>query len=91
MSKFWSPLVSGLVPYVPGEQPKLANLTKLNTNENPFPPSSAVLGAIQKAASPNLRRYPDALANDLRKEFSAQNNLSIDNIFVANLQFPSNL
>ena len=35
MSQFWSPLVHSLTPYVPGEQPKLANLIKLNTNENP--------------------------------------------------------
>ena len=41
MSRYWSEVVHGLTPYVPGEQPKLANLIKLNTNENPFPPSPA--------------------------------------------------
>ena len=47
MSRFWSPVVHDLTPYVPGEQPKLANLVKLNTNENPYPPSPHVLAAIR--------------------------------------------
>ena len=47
MSRFWSPVVHDLTPYVPGEQPKLANLVKLNPNENPYPPSPQVLAAIQ--------------------------------------------
>ncbi|HAJ70965.1 MAG TPA: histidinol-phosphate transaminase, partial [Methylophilaceae bacterium] len=45
MSKYWSPVVHGLTPYVPGEQPKLANLVKLNTNENPYGPSPKVIAA----------------------------------------------
>ena len=49
MSRFWSPVVHDLTPYVPGEQPKLANLVKLNTNENPYPPSPRVLAAIRAA------------------------------------------
>jgi histidinol-phosphate aminotransferase len=47
MSRFWSKVVGTLTPYVPGEQPKIANLIKLNTNENPYPPSPKVLVAIQ--------------------------------------------
>ena len=47
MSKFWSPFVKDLVPYVPGEQPKLARLVKLNTNENPYGPSPQALAAMQ--------------------------------------------
>ena len=47
MSQFWSPLVHRLTPYVPGEQPKLPDLVKLNTNENPYPPSPHVLAAMQ--------------------------------------------
>ena len=46
MSKFWSPFVKELVPYVPGEQPKLTKLVKLNTNENPYGPSPKALAAI---------------------------------------------
>ena len=49
-SVFWSDGVAGLHPYVPGEQPQIANLVKLNTNENPFPPSEQVLAAIAAAA-----------------------------------------
>ena len=51
MSRFWSQVVRDLTPYVPGEQPKIANLIKLNTNENPFPPSPKVLAAIRELAS----------------------------------------
>jgi histidinol-phosphate aminotransferase len=46
MSQYWSSFVNDLVPYVPGEQPKIANLIKLNTNENPYGPSPDVLEAI---------------------------------------------
>ena len=46
MSRFWSPVVHGLSPYVPGEQPKLDGIVKLNTNENPYAPSPRVLAAI---------------------------------------------
>ena len=74
MSRFWSPVVHDLTPYVPGEQPKLANLIKLNTNENPFPPSPRVHAAIlaelgQDAAS--LRLYPDPNADLLKQAIAA--------------------
>ena len=59
MSKFWSPFVKNLVPYVPGEQPKLAKLVKLNTNENPYGPSPKALAAMQTELNDNLRLYPD--------------------------------
>ncbi|NUS70216.1 MAG: histidinol-phosphate transaminase, partial [Ensifer adhaerens] len=59
MSKYWSPIVSKLKPYVPGEQPRIANLVKLNTNECPYGPSEKVLDAIAAAASSDLRLYPD--------------------------------
>jgi len=59
MSKFWSPFVKSLVPYVPGEQPKLAKLVKLNTNENPYGPSPKALAAMQTELNDNLRLYPD--------------------------------
>ncbi len=64
MSKFWSPLTASLVPYVPGEQPKDKTYIKLNTNENPYPPSPKVTEAITGAANADLRLYPDP---DLRR------------------------
>ena len=51
MSRYWSSLVHRLMPYVPGEQPRLPNLVKLNTNENPYPPSPRVDAAISEEMS----------------------------------------
>lgn len=59
MSRFWSEIVKNLQPYIPGEQPKGTNLIKLNTNENPYPPSPQVLQALQLEANDTLRLYPD--------------------------------
>jgi len=59
VSQYWSDLVRHLQPYVPGEQPKLTNLIKLNTNENPYGPSPRVLAAIAAGVSDSLRLYPD--------------------------------
>ena len=70
MSQFWSPLVHSLTPYVPGEQPKLANLIKLNTNENPYPPSPHAVAAMQAelgADGSALRLYPDPNADRLKE------------------------
>ena len=58
MSRYWSPVVGTLSPYVPGEQPKLPDLVKLNTNENPYGPSPKVLQAIAAAAGDMLKLYP---------------------------------
>ena len=69
MSRFWSPVVRDLTPYVPGEQPRIANLVKLNTNENPYPPSPAVLAAIRAELGDDaarLRLYPDPNADLLK-------------------------
>ena len=59
MSKFWSPFVKGLVPYVPGEQPKLVAAGQMNTNENPYGPSPQALAAMQAELNDDLRLYPD--------------------------------
>jgi len=56
--KFWSERIQAQTPYIAGEQPKLQNLVKLNTNENPYPPSPKVLDAIKTAATGDLRLYP---------------------------------
>ncbi|MDR1889337.1 MAG: histidinol-phosphate transaminase, partial [Zoogloeaceae bacterium] len=69
MSQFWSAVVHGLNPYHPGEQPKLAGLVKLNTNENPYPPSPRVVAAIRAELGEEgarLARYPDPRGDRLR-------------------------
>jgi histidinol-phosphate aminotransferase len=66
MSRYWSNVVKGLTPYVPGEQPKLANLVKLNTNENPYGPSPRVFEALRGEIGDTLRLYPDPNADRLK-------------------------
>ena len=83
-SSFFSPVVSQLVPYVPGEQPKLANLVKLNTNENPYPPSPRVIAAIQAAAQQGLQLYPDPESSALRQIIAAQHGLAAQHVFLGN-------
>jgi histidinol-phosphate aminotransferase len=83
MSRFWSPVVRGLSPYVPGEQPKLDDLIKLNTNENPYEPSPRVLAAIA-AATTRLRLYPDPGATTLRAAIAARTGVAPDQVFVGN-------
>ena len=83
MSRFWSPVVHELSPYVPGEQPKLDNLIKLNTNENPYPPSPRVLAAIA-AATDRLRLYPDPSAASLRETIAAYYKVAPEEVFAGN-------
>src|ERR1700760_3279883 len=83
MSRFWSPVVHTLSPYVPGEQPKVDGLVKLNTNENPYPPSPRVLEAIA-AATDRLRLYPDPRATVLRETIAAHHGVAPDEVFVGN-------
>ena len=83
MSRFWSPIVRTLTPYVPGEQPRVDGLVKLNTNENPYPPSAKVLDAIN-AATARLRLYPDPRATALREAIAARYKVSPDEVFVGN-------
>lgn len=87
MSRFWSKVVHNLTPYVPGEQPKLTNLVKLNTNENPYGPSPLVLEAIQVATADTLRLYPDPNADHLRQSiagFYGTQGIEPRQIFVGN-------
>lgn len=84
MSQFWSPIVQTLTPYVPGEQPKLPGLIKLNTNENPYPPSPAVTAAIHAVTADSLRLYPDPDASELKKTLAAYHDVQQDEIFVGN-------
>lgn len=84
MSEYWSELVHRLTPYVPGEQPKLQNLVKLNTNENPFGPSPKVLAALQAEASESLRLYPDPDSSRLKSAIAEYHGLQANQVFVGN-------
>ncbi len=84
MSRFWSALVRDLSPYVPGEQPRIAGLIKLNTNESPLGPSPRALEAIRAEAADSLRLYPDPLATALRETLAAYHGVRPDQVFVGN-------
>ena len=84
MSKFWSPFVKDLVPYVPGEQPKLAKLVKLNTNENPYGPSPKAIAAMQAELNDNLRLYPDPNGERLKQAVAGYYGVRLDQVFVGN-------
>jgi histidinol-phosphate aminotransferase len=84
MSKFWSDVVHKLTPYVPGEQPKLDNLVKLNTNENPYGPSPKVIEALKLEAADTLRLYPDPNSDALKAAIANTYNLQASQVFVGN-------
>ncbi|GGP28062.1 histidinol-phosphate transaminase [Silvimonas amylolytica] len=84
MSRFWSPIVQTLTPYVPGEQPKIANLIKLNTNENPYGPSPRVLEAIAAESSDALRLYPDPNSDRLKQTIASYHGIAPNEVFVGN-------
>jgi histidinol-phosphate aminotransferase len=81
---YWSPVVHRLTPYVPGEQPKLSNLVKLNTNENPYGPSPRVLDAIRAELSDALRLYPDPNAERLKQAIADYYGVAPAQVFVGN-------
>jgi len=85
MSRFWSATVCALQPYIPGEQPKLANLVKLNTNENPYGPSPRALAAMQAEIGETLKLYPDPESVRLREAIAAFfGEISLEQVFVGN-------
>lgn len=84
MNTFWSAAIRGLEPYVPGEQPKTGQLVKLNTNENPYPPSPQVLSALQACANADLRLYPDPEGHALRRAIANLHGFAPDNVFLGN-------
>lgn len=84
MSQFWSDVVHRLTPYVPGEQPKMEHLVKLNTNENPYGPSPSVLAAIKAELTDNLRLYPDPNSEKLRAAIAHYHGLATAQVFVGN-------
>ncbi|MCS3466381.1 histidinol-phosphate aminotransferase [Pseudomonas sp. JUb42] len=84
MSKFWSSFVSDLVPYVPGEQPKLTKLTKLNTNENPYGPSPKALAAMREQLTDDLRLYPDPNGDLLKQAVADYYGVQRNQVFLGN-------
>lgn len=84
MSRFWSDDVADLTPYVAGEQPKVADLLKLNTNEHPYGPSPRVIQAIKAAADDRLRLYPDNECTALRATIAALHGLDPSQVFMGN-------
>ncbi|HRZ58575.1 MAG TPA: aminotransferase class I/II-fold pyridoxal phosphate-dependent enzyme, partial [Candidatus Paceibacterota bacterium] len=78
------PLVQRLEAYVPGEQPKVQGLIKLNTNENPYPPSPAVLRAVKAGVDARLRLYPNPTSDPLRRRLARLHHCEPRNIVVGN-------
>jgi histidinol-phosphate aminotransferase len=83
-AKLVRPIVRTLHPYVPGEQPKVRGLIKLNTNENPYPPSSKVLRAVKAAVDGRLRLYPNPTSSLLREKLAKLHRCKPQNIIVGN-------
>jgi histidinol-phosphate aminotransferase len=84
MNRYWSAVVHGLTPYVPGEQPKLQQLVKLNTNENPYGPSAKALAAIAAEVGDGLRLYPDPNAERLKQTIAHSAGVQPQQVFVGN-------
>jgi len=84
MSEYWNTRIKNLSPYVPGEQPKDRRFIKLNTNENPYPPSPKVVEAIQKAANESLRLYPDPECTEFREAVAVRYGVKMEQVFAGN-------
>lgn len=84
MSRFWSHIVHDLNPYLPGEQPKIADLIKLNTNENPYGPSPKVLDTLRQDINDDLRLYPDPNGSDLKQTIADYYHVDVTQVFVGN-------
>lgn len=76
--------VAGMQPYLPGEQPQEDGFIKLNTNENPYPPSPAVLRAIREEAGASLRLYPDPASTRLRRQAAATYGFDVSRVIAGN-------
>lgn len=84
MSRFVKPHISRMQGYLPGEQPRGAGFIKLNTNENPYPPSPRVLAALTAAIGDRLRLYPDPVATEFRDTAAALHGVDPDMILAGN-------
>ncbi len=80
---YFRPEIDNMTGYTPGEQPKVP-VIKLNTNENPYPPSPEVKKTLASFAYDRLRLYPDPLALEVRAEIAAMTGFSVDNIIAGN-------
>ena len=84
MSRFWSPVVQTLTPYVPGEQPQMQRLVKLNTNESPYGPSPNALAAINSQTNDDLRLYPDPEGAAVKQAIAKLHGLNPNQVFLGN-------
>ena len=84
MNELWSDCIRSLEPYTPGEQPSISRLIKLNTNENPYPPSPAVLNVLKHCSNADLRRYPDPDGKGLKQAIAEIHDLTPDHVFLGN-------
>ncbi|WP_027858463.1 histidinol-phosphate transaminase [Marinobacterium jannaschii] len=84
MSKYWSDAIKRLTPYVPGEQPKETGITKLNTNENPYPPSAKAAEVINGFDTGRLRLYSDPDCSRLKDAIASYYAVERKNVFVGN-------
>lgn len=84
MSKFWNEKVKNIEAYIPGEQPKDKKYIKLNTNENPYPPSEKTMEAMRNAVNGDLKLYPDPTCSNLIKKIAEFYNADEDEVFIGN-------
>ena len=84
MKSYFRPEIDALAGYTAGEQPKIPGLIKLNTNENPYPPSPEVIEVLRSMDIARLRRYPDPFADELRDIFAADCKVKRENVIVGN-------
>jgi histidinol-phosphate aminotransferase len=84
VSRYWSELARGLSPYMPGEQPLIPGLVKLNTNESPFGPSPKAIEAVRAASADTLRLYPDPRSTRLREALADYHKVAPEQVFVGN-------
>ncbi|MBY4677111.1 histidinol-phosphate transaminase [Marinobacterium arenosum] len=84
MSKYWSEAIKELTPYVPGEQPKVDNLVKLNTNENPYPPAPGAIKALREFPMERLRLYSDPDSSALKQALADYYGVERNRVFVGN-------
>jgi histidinol-phosphate aminotransferase len=81
--RLWSDAAKAVTPYIPGEQP-ITECVKLNTNENPYPPSPKVRETLASFDILQLRKYPDPSSSKLRKTLAEKNKVTKENVFVGN-------